>query len=68
TMTVGIYPEPKRISQSRGGHMRMIIGYNWDKNEVIFSDSWGAGHEMKRWGVEEAFCSTKGLYSVQPIK
>lgn len=68
TVTVGIYPEEKRISQSRGGHMRMIIGYNWAKNEVLYSDSWGAGHEMKRWGAEEAFCSTKGLYSVQPIK
>jgi len=67
TVTVGIYPEPKRISQTRGGHMRMIIGYNWDKEEIIFSDSWGAGHEFKRWGVEEAFCSTKGLYSVLPI-
>lgn len=66
TVTVGIFEEPKRISQSRGGHMRMIIGYNWDKNEVIFTDSWGAGHEFKRWGLEEAYCSTKGIYSIQP--
>ncbi|MEM1295288.1 MAG: C39 family peptidase [Verrucomicrobiota bacterium] len=68
TVTVGIYPEPKRISQTRGGHMRMIIGYNKTNNEIIFSDSWGAGHEFKRWGLEEAYCSTKGLYSVLPIK
>lgn len=68
TVTVGIFPEPKRISQTRGGHMRMIIGYNWSNNEIIFSDSWGAGHEFKRWGVEEAYCSTKGIYSVLPIK
>ncbi len=68
TVTVGIYEEPKRISQTRGGHMRMIIGYNWEKDQIIFSDSWGAGHEFKHWGVEEAYCSTKGLYSVMPIK
>lgn len=68
TVTVGIYKEPKRISQSRGGHMRMIIGYNWKTNEIIFSDSWGAGHEAKRWGAEEAFCSTTGLYSMAPYK
>ncbi len=66
TVTVGIYKEPVRISQSRGGHMRMIIGYNTAKKEVIFSDTWGAGHEKKHWGIEEAYCSTKGLYSIQP--
>lgn len=67
TLNVGIYPEPKRSVQTRGGHMRMIIGYNWDKEEIIYSDSWGAGHEAKHWGAEEAFCSTTGLYSVLPI-
>ncbi len=66
TVTVGIFEEPKRISQTRGGHMRIIIGYNRDKNEIIFTDSWGAGHEFKRWGVEEAFSSSKGMYSIQP--
>jgi len=66
TVTVGIYKEPVRISQGRGGHMRMIIGYNTEKNEIIFSDTWGAGHEKKHWGIEEAFCSTHGLYSIQP--
>jgi len=68
TVTVGIYPEERINPQSRGGHMRMIIGYNWDKDQLIYTDSWGAGHELKRWGVEEAFCSTKGIYSIQPIK
>jgi len=66
TVTVGIYKEPVRISQSRGGHMRMIIGYNTAKKEIIFSDTWGAGHEKKNWGIEEAYCSTKGIYSIQP--
>ena len=40
TVTVGIYEEPMRLPQSRGGHMRMIIGYNKAKREIIFSDSW----------------------------
>lgn len=68
TVTLGIYEEPKRISQTRGGHMRMIIGYNTKTDEIIFSDSWGAGHEAKRWGAEEAFCSTSGLYSMAPYR
>ena len=68
TVTVGIYEEPKRISQSRGGHMRLIVGYDTDSAEILFSDSWGAGHELKRLGMEEAYCMTNGIYSIQPIK
>ena len=68
TVVVGIYEEPKRISQSRGGHMRLIIGYDDREQEIVFSDSWGAGHERKRLGLEEAYCMTNGIYSIQPIK
>lgn len=68
TLYVGMFPEPKLSLQAKGGHMRMIIGYNWDKDEIIYSDSWGAGHEFKRWGVAEAYCATTGLYSVLPTK
>ncbi len=68
TLTLGIYDEPLRISQTRGGHMRMIIGYNSKTDEIIFSDSWGAGHEAKRWGAEEAYCATTGLYSMAPYR
>lgn len=67
TVTVGIFPEEKINPQTRGGHMRLIIGYNTATNEVLYSDSWGAGHEMKRLGTAEAFCATHGLYSIQPI-
>ena len=68
TVTLGIYPEPKRISQSRGGHMRLIIGYNERDREIIFSDSWGAGHEKKVLPLEDAYCMTNGIYSIRPIK
>ena len=68
TVTVGIFPEPKRISQTRGGHMRLIIGYNERDKEIIFSDSWGAGHEKKVLPLEDAYCMTHGIYSIQPIK
>ena len=68
TVTVGIYPEPRRIDQTRGGHMRLIIGYNERDRQVIFSDSWGAGHEKKILPLEDAYCMTKGIYSIRPIK
>lgn len=34
------------------GHVRLIIGFNPEKNEIVYSDSWGPGHEFKTmsWG------------------
>jgi hypothetical protein len=47
--------------------MRLIIGYNTAKNEIIYSDSWGPGHEQKRMSLEDAWVITSGLSSLQPI-
>jgi len=52
--------------QMRGGHMRMVIGYNGTRNEVLFTDSWGAGHELKRMSALDAYEVTLGLYSMSP--
>ena len=52
--------------QTRGGHMRMIIGYNLEKNQILFTDSWGAGHELKRMSTMAAYDVTIGLYSMAP--
>ncbi len=52
--------------QVSGGHMRMVIGYNLAKNQVLFTDSWGAGHELKRMTLLDAYDVTLGLYSMAP--
>ena len=52
--------------QVSGGHMRMIIGYNVAKNQLLFTDSWGAGHELKRMAMLDAYDVTLGLYSMAP--
>lgn len=52
--------------QVTGGHMRMIIGYDAKASQVLFTDSWGAGHELKRMSLEGAYASTDGLYSLTP--
>lgn len=52
--------------QVSGGHMRMIIGYNEARGEVLFTDSWGAGHELKRMKAADALAVTDGLYVMQP--
>ena len=66
-LRLGIYPENgEKARQSGGGHMRTIIGYNIKADEIIFSDSWGAGHEMKRIKGRDAWAATLGLYLVEP--
>jgi hypothetical protein len=49
-----------------GGHMRLITGYNDRVAEIIYSDTWGAGHEVKRLPLTDAWTITLGLYSVTP--
>lgn len=66
SVNLGMVPEGD-LKQYRGGHMRLIIGYNTAKNEVIYSDSWGPGHEQKRMLLEDAWVITMGLSSLQPI-
>jgi len=66
-MQVGHKPEEPEISmQSSGGHMRMIIGYNQEKKRIIFTDSWGAGHEFKTMDADDAYEVTDGLFLLKP--
>lgn len=50
----------------RNPHMRLIVGYNKLTKEILYSDPWGEGHELKRMPLEDAFMLTNGLYSVLP--
>jgi hypothetical protein len=66
-LQLGLFPENgEKSRQAGGGHMRLIIGYNATKDEIIFSDSWGAGHEQKRMAAPDASAATMGLYLLQP--
>lgn len=66
TVMLGKVPE-EGIPQNAGGHMRLIIGYNTAKDEVLFSDSWGPGHELKRMKAEDAWTMTTGTMSIEPL-
>jgi hypothetical protein len=57
----------KEIPQASGGHMRIIIGYNTATNEILYSDSWGMGHEEKRMSYDDAWLMTNGLSNLQPV-
>ena len=66
-LELGIYPEEGRGGrQQGGGHMRLILGFNEQQGQVIFSDSWGAGHERKRMRIDDAFAITTGLFLIEP--
>lgn len=64
-VTLGIYPEPG-LQQANGGHMRLIIGYNDRRGEVLYSDSWGAGHELKRMPADWAWAISHCLFYLKP--
>ena len=63
---LGIYPEPG-LPQANGGHMRLIIGYNDKKREILYTDSWGAGHELKRMPAEWAWTVSRCLMYMKPL-
>jgi len=66
-LELGKYPEVPEISQqSGGGHMRLIIGSNVTNGELIFTDSWGAGHEVKRMRMADAYQATIAVYVIEP--
>ncbi len=67
SLELGLFKEqPDLNPQAAGGHMRIITGYNDKDQTVIFSDSWGAGHEQKKMKMSEAYEATRGLFALQP--
>ena len=66
SVRLGIFPEPD-IPQASGGHMRLIIGYNHETGELIYSDSWGRGHEKKRMDAGKAFAVTTSAFALKPL-
>jgi hypothetical protein len=66
-LQLGLFPE-KGMEQANGGHMRLIIGYNEEKKQIIYSDSWGEGHAKKSMDAGEAFSMTNVLLVLPPTK
>ncbi len=62
---LGIVPEPD-IPQAQGGHIRLIIGYNDKTSEILYTDSWGPKHELKRMKLADAWAATFDLYVMRP--
>jgi len=56
------------IPQARGGHLRLIIGYNEKTGEILYPDSWGKGHECKRMPAIHAWCMTMAIFTMAPSR
>ena len=66
-VTLGMVKEAK-IPQNVGGHMRLITGYNLKTDEMIYSDSWGKGHDFKKISWSKAWAMTNMAYVFIPKK
>jgi len=65
SVKLGLVPE-SGIPQTAGGHMRLITGYNPITKDLIYSDSWGMGHEKKKMSMEDAWVITTSIAVIQP--
>jgi hypothetical protein len=66
-LRLGMFPEPG-IPQQVGGHMRLIIGFNEKTQEVIYTDSWGKGHEFKKMPLNQAYAMSMCMYTMSPTR
>jgi len=67
SVLLGVYPEGD-LPQAKGGHMRLIIGYNDKKDEILYTDSWGKGHELKRMPAGWAWTITRCVMAMKPLR
>ena len=65
-LDLGEAPPDPNLPQQGGGHMRLIIGYNDTTNQIIYTDSWGAGHEKKLMTANAANRATDVLFVMEP--
>jgi hypothetical protein len=63
---LGLVPDAAFPPGVAGGHMRLIIGYNKQTKELIYSDSAGPGFEKRSMPMADAWAMTMGLYVIEP--
>ena len=62
-VVLGIVPETGIGPRTRGGHLRLIVGYSRRTGEILYADMWGDGHACKRMTAEDAWTITMSLHS-----
>lgn len=67
-------PDPKKDkvdraawpNESTGGHASLITGYNKERDEVLFTESWGEGNRHRRMRAEEMAATAYVLFYFEP--
>ena len=67
-MVLGIAPERNMAPYTRGGHLRLIIGYNDKTDEIVYSDPWGPKHAVKHMPMADAYAITMSLHALKPTQ
>ncbi len=65
-VVLGIVPEPGIGPQTRGGHLRLIVGYDPSARQILYSDPWGEPHALKRLSLDDAWAMTMSLHAIVP--
>ena len=66
SVQLGKFREEKTPNQTSGGHMRLIIGWNEQEDRLIYTDTWGSGHEKKSMPAAQAWTITTAYFTVEP--
>ena len=62
-----ILPGELREQPMASLHARLINGYNPYTKEIIYTDSWGPGHEKKSMKLEEAWAISNIILNIRPL-
>ncbi len=63
---VVIFPGDLRQQPKPPFHARLINGYNPNTKEIIYTDTWGPGHERKTMKLSEAWAISNMILNVRP--
>lgn len=63
---LGLVNEKQKTLQVAGAHMRLIIGYNAADDTIVYTDTWGSGHEFKTMSLEDAWVMTMRTIYINP--
>ncbi|MBR1609384.1 MAG: C39 family peptidase, partial [Kiritimatiellae bacterium] len=66
SVVLGFAPEEPPLPGASGAHVRIITGYDDARGVVVYTDSWGAGHERKEMPYAAAAAITTALHSIAP--
>lgn len=63
---IGLVKEKNLPAKPPQTQMRAIIGFNNTTKQVIYTDHWGKGHEIKTMPYDQAWAITLATYTITP--